>query len=179
MGVGEGHAAWEVQAYYTSPSEAAVAEQRLRTLREGHLTRVPAILDYASGAIQWGRAARRALSGARALDEVVEDVRVAASWAVAGGPLPGDGAEPDLPRLAARLETLRVGLVEEMESLRGLRPRLSGAVERILGEAAPLHGGPFAEGGEDGQRLLVALDGREASAGRWSSALEVARKARA
>jgi hypothetical protein len=74
---------------------------------------------------------------------------------------------------------LRVGLVEEIETLKGLRPRLAACVARVFGDAAPKKGGPFAEGGEDGLLLLTALDAREASAARWSAALEVARRAQA
>jgi hypothetical protein len=178
VGVGEGHAAWEVQAHFTSASEMSVAEQRLRTLRDGYLLKVPPTMEYASAALRWGRAARRALVSASALDAIVDDVRAAASWAVAGGPIPAGGTEPpNLLQLAARLEMVRVGLVEEIETLKGLRPRLAGCVDRVFGDDPPAVGGPFAEGGGDGLRLLVALDAREASAARWSSALDVARRA--
>jgi len=171
-GVGAGHVAWEVRGHFASESAMSVVERRLQTVREGFGAKVPPTVEYAGAALRWGRSARRALGQAGALDDLVDTVRAAASRAIAGG----EGKD-DLLGLIARLETLRVGLVEELETLRGLRPRLTRSVGRIFGDAPPPLGGPFAEGADDGAQVIDALAAREASAARWAAALEAARKA--
>jgi hypothetical protein len=175
-GVGAAHVAWEARGHFASGSQQDVVSRRLETLRDGYAAKIPPTIEFAAAALRWEHSARRALGLAGALDDLIDTVRAAASWAVTGAPPPGEGT-PELVNLSARLETLRVGLAEELETLRGLRPRLAGSVERVFGGAGPPHGGPFAEGGEDGARVIEALAGREASAARWSAMLEVARRA--
>jgi len=176
-GVGEGHVAWEVRGHHISRSERDVVDRRLTTLREGYLAKVSAPAEYAAAALRWGRSARRALGQADALDALVDQVRAAASMAVASGVDSGE-APPDLLGLTARLEMLRVGLVEEVETLRVLRGRLAGSASRVFGTAAPIVAGPFPEGVDDGAKVLEALEAREASAGRWAAVLATAMRAR-
>ena len=172
-GGGAGHAAWEIRGHFSSESGRSVVERRLLTIREGFGARVPPTVEFAAAALRWSRSARRALGQAGALDDLVDTVRAAVSTAVTS-PASAE-ADGDLAGLAARLEILRVGLVEELEVLRGLRPRLARSVSRIFGDSAPASAGPFAEGGADGGRVIEALEGREASASRWAGALKAAR----
>lgn len=178
-GVGEGHAAWHVEAWYGTPAERSVAAQRVDVLCRGFDGRLPALIDYGSRAVRWGRGARDALRRSRALEAVLGEVRVGASWAVAGGPVPGPGI-PDLPRLAARLDTARVALQEVVCELGALRPGLARAAERILGTASEAEPhGPFVEASARAGEMLETLGGRVEAAARWADALRTAREAQA
>ena len=174
-GVGEGHAGFAVEAWFSRHSEQPVAERRVDVLCVGHGARVPPLVEYAWSALRWGRAARSALRKSRVLEAVLDEVRLAAAWATSGGPWPGAG-EPDLPGLAARLDTARVALQEVVEQLQVQRPGLVRAAARILSEGAEAaDDGPFVEASARGEEMIRTLAGRVATGGRWADALASAR----
>jgi hypothetical protein len=174
-GVGEGHAGFVVEAWFARNSERTVAIRRLDVLCAGHGSRVPPLVEYGWSAIRWGGAARTALRRSRALLAVTDEVRLACSWALAGGPMP-EGTEPDLPLLGARLDTARVALQEVVESLQAHRPALRRAAARVLRDGQePASGGPFVEASERGDEMIDALTARVATGARWAEALTAAR----
>ena len=176
-GVGEGHAGFGVEAWFSRHSERPVSIRRLDVLCAGHGNKVPPLVEYGWSAIRWGQAARTALRRSRALEAITDEVRVAASWALAGGPMP-DGAEPDLSGLAARLDTARVALQEVVEELQSRRPTLGRAAARILQEGeVPAADGPFVEASERGDEMIATLAARVTTAGRWADALRTVRAA--
>ena len=173
-GVGSGHAAWTLTGFWTKPTQRLVLDRRLTVLTRGHLNRMSALAQYGSHALAWGEAARSAMRLSSALEGIIGDVRVAASWAISGGPLPG-GIQPDFDRLAARLEVARVRLREEIARLLRGGDRLIPSAERILGEGAEFReDGPFLEASTRSDRLIAQLEAREQSAERWAEALRVA-----
>ena len=178
VGVGQGHLAFVLSGYWTNPTEMGTMERRLHVLTHGHQSTVPPLAHFAAHALDWGRSARTGMNLDVALDGVIADVRVAASWAVSGGPLPGD-QEPDFDRLAARLEMLRVRTREVIRRLRAHRADLEMAARRIVGEGAELlASSPFPEASARADELADALATREEAAASWAEALEVARRTR-
>ena len=175
-GVGEGHAAWTAEAAYARASQRAVAAQALKVLCEGHEARPPALVAFAAQALRWGQAASRAARKATALEGLGDEVRAAASWAVAGGPWPG-GGEPELPRLAARLEILRVGLQDEVSNLQAQGHGARRAARRLLGGVDAQPGGPLDEASSLADEVVQRLEARVAAAARHADALAVAMRA--
>lgn len=174
-GVGEGHAGFAVEAWFARHSERTVAIRRLAILCAGHGVRVPPLVEYGWSALRWGRAARSGLRRSRALESVLEEVRLAASWATTGGPVP-DGLDLDLPRLAARLDTARVALQEVVEELEGRRSGVERAAARIVASGhEPSTEGPFVEASARGDEMVRTLAARVATGGRWAEALASAR----
>jgi len=170
VGAGDGHVAFEAKAGFRGTRDRPVASQRLRVLCEGWRERSPAPAEYGALALGWGSLARAATRRAAALNAVTTEAELACGWAVAGGPWPGD--PPDLPRLAARLDALRVGLRQDLEQLDALAAPLRRAATRLLGEAAPIEpGGPCPEASGDGRELVDRLRALERSAERWAVAL--------
>mgnify|MGYP000179510505 CR=1 FL=1 len=173
-GIGAGHAAWTLSGYWTTKTQRSVLDRRLTVLLKGHLNRMSAFAQYGSHALVWGEAARSAMRLSSALDGIIADVRMAASWKIAGGPLPA-GQEPDFDRLAARLEVARVRLREEIVRLVTGGDRLIPSAERVLGEGATFEEtGPFLEASSRAGRLVAQLEAREQAADRWAAALRVA-----
>jgi|GEM_PF-1995674 len=175
-GIGQGHAAFTLTGFHTLETARLVMERRLDVLTQGHQTTVPPFADYGAHALTWGRAAASGLRLSQALAGVVADVRVAASWAVTGGPL--DDGPPRFDLLAARLEMLRVRLQEVIAQLRRSQDDLTRAARRILGDGAEVGASsPFPEASSRGSRLADRLAEEEQMAARWAEALTVARRA--
>lgn len=175
VGIGQGHAAFTLTGFHVRETSRKVMSRRLLVLTEGHLTRVPPLAEYGAHALSWGRDAAAGLRLSQALSGVLVDVRVAASWAVAGGPI--EGGEPDFERLAARLEMLRVRLKEVVGRLRRGQGGLGRACQRILGDSREVvASSPFPEASRRGERLADRLAEEEEMAARWADALAVARK---
>ena len=176
VGVGAGHVALTLTGHHTDKLEREVMGRRLLVLTEGHLERPPAPAEYGAHALVWGRAARRGQRLVMALEGVVEEVRLATSWAVAGGPLPTD-QEPDFDRLAARLEILAVQLREVVGALDRTADDLRPAAERVLGPGVEIPStSPFTEASVRARRLREELAGRETEALRWARVLAVSRQ---
>jgi hypothetical protein len=175
VGIGQGHAAFTLTGFHTRETDRKVMERRLVVLTEGHQSRVPPLGEYGAHALTWGRNAAAGQRLSAALAGVVADVRLAASWAVTGGPI--DGGEPDFDRLAARLEMLRVRLKDVVGMLRRGQEDLLRAAGRVLGEGAEVRAeSPFSEASRRGARLAERLDEEEQAAARWADALRVARR---
>jgi len=173
VGIGQGHAAFTLTGFHVRETSRKVMSRRLTVLMEGHQTRVPPLAEYGAHALAWGRDAAAGLRLSQALAGVLADVRVAASWAVTGGPL--EGGDPDFARLAARLEMLRVRLKEVIGRLRRGQEDLGRTCERILGENREVATSfPFPEASRRGQRLADRLAEEEEMGARWAEALAVA-----
>jgi hypothetical protein len=173
-GVGAGHVAFSVLAPFTNRNELLVGARRVVVLTEGHQSLAPALVCYGADAIRWGAGIREAGRRAAALDLLLPQAEAASSWALLGGPWPGGGA-PDIPRIVARLETLRVGLVGDLEALRSRLPALRRAAARVLGEGATLRAeGPLLEASPVAEDAMARLEAREAAAARWVAALRAA-----
>lgn len=174
VGSGPGHIAWQVTAGYRGTKDRPVAEQRLRVLAEGWRERAPAPAAYGAEALRWGEGARSATRRAAALEAVCAEAELACGWAVAGGPWPGE--EPDLVRIGARLDALRVGLRQDLEALDRLATPLGSSATRLLGEGTAVEpGGPCPEASSDGAALVDRLRGLERTAARWAEALASSR----
>ena len=132
VGVGGGHVAFLATGFHTKPTERHVMERRLDVMGAGYMETVPPLAEFGAHALAWGAAAATGLRLSQALAGVIGDVRLAASWAVSGGPL--EGGEPDFDRLAARLEVLRVRLKEVVGRLRRGRAALVTSAERLVGD---------------------------------------------
>jgi len=175
-GVGAGHVAWQLSGSFSGPTRRAVMDRRINVLLEGHLKRTSALVAFGLEALKWGAIVREASRRAAALEAVVGEVRLAASWAVSGGP----AVELDVQgylTLSARLETLRVGLEEDVQQLHTLRPRLRAPVQRVLGEGRqPSSAGALVEASPRVDELLTELDGRLRMAARWADALALSEK---
>ena len=175
-GVGPGHVAWQLCGSFSGPTQRSVMERRVKVLLEGHLKRTSALLCFGLEALQWGGVVRSATRRAAALEAVVDEVRLASSWAVSGGPAV-ELAPENYPALAARLETLRVGLEEDVQRLQNLRSPLLGAVERVLGEGRVAgSSGALVEASPVADELLAELGGRLKMAARWGEALRLSEK---
>ncbi|MCO4768910.1 MAG: hypothetical protein KDA24_02695 [Deltaproteobacteria bacterium] len=176
VGIGQGHVAFTLTGFHTKETDRLVMERRLHVLTQGHLTTVPPLGEYGAYALTWGREAQAGLRLSTALAGVVADVRVAASWAVTGGPI--EGGEPDFDRLAARLEMVRVRLKEVVGRLRRGKEELRGAAARVVGgEKEIATSSPFPEASARADRLADRLAEEEEMGARWSEALAVARRA--
>jgi len=172
-GVGPGHVAWELHGTFSGDTQRSVMDRRLQVLLEGHLSRTSALVCYGLAALEWGVVVRRATRRAAALEAVLDEVRLAASWAVSGGPAVELDHEAYLG-LSVRLETLRVGLEEDAQQLRFLGPRLSAPVERVLGEGKVAHSrGALVEASPRAAELLCEFEGRLKMAARWGDALQL------
>jgi len=175
-GVGPGHVAWQLCGSFSGSTQRSVMERRVQVLLEGHLKRASALLCFGLEALQWGGVVQSATRRAAALELVVDEVRLAASWAVSGGPSVELAPESYLA-LAARLETLRVGLEEDVQRLQTLRAPLVGAVERVLGEGKVAgSAGALIEASPVADELLMELAGRLKMAARWGDALRLSEK---
>ncbi len=176
-GVGARHVAWSLTGHWTTETERTVLDRRVTVLIQGHLNRMSALAQYGSYALLWGEAARSAMRLGSALEGIIADVRLGASWAITGGPLP-DGATPEFARLAGRLEVARVRLREEINRLIGGGDKLVPSAERVLGEGTQFREeGPFLEASPRAARLIESLEARESAASRWANALEIAIRA--
>ena len=176
VGIGLGHVAWELAGWYSGATERGVMNRRVQVLLDGHLKKPSALLCYGAAAVSWGAVVRDATRRAAALESVLDEVRLAASWAISGGPAV-DLDEARYVALAARLETLRVGLEEDLQRLRSWQQRLAHPTLRILGgqrKASPV--GAFIEASPRSSELLADFEGRVQVAARWSEALHLAGK---
>lgn len=175
-GAGLGHVAWELSGWYSGATERGVMSQRLQVLLEGHLKRPSALICFGADAAEWGAVVTNASRRAEALESVLDEVRLAASWAISGGPAV-ELDELAHTLLSARLETLRVGLEEDLQHLRACNARLQGPIQRILGRGrAASPSGAFIEASSRAVDLLAELEGRAQVAARWSDALSLAGK---
>jgi hypothetical protein len=176
VGVGAGHVAWQLSGSFSGATRRAVVDRRINVLLEGYLKRPSALVAFGLEALKWGVVVREATRRAAALEAVVREVRLAASWAVSGGPAVELDPQGYLS-LSARLETLRVGLEEDVQRLHTLRPRLRAPVERVLGEGRQASSsGALVEASPRVDELLVELDGRLRMAARWGDALALSEK---
>lgn len=176
-GVGAGHAAWTLTGHWTTETERSVLDRRITVLMQGHLNRMSALAQYGSHALMWGEAARSAMRLSSALEGIIVDVRLAASWAISGGPMP-DGEAPNFDMLAGRLEVARVRLREEIGRLLRGGDRLVPSAQRVMGEGAQFREeGPFLEASPRAARLIARLESKEGGAERWAHALQVATRA--
>ncbi len=175
-GIGLGHGAWQMTGWYSGATERGVMNRRLHVLLEGHLKRPSALVCFGAEAVLWGSVVSDASRRAAALEAVLEEVRLAASWAVSGGPAVELDAGGHIA-LSARLETLRVALEEDLQQLRSCNMRLHGPTQRIFGEGCVARSsGAFMEASSLSADLLGEFEGRLQVAARWSEALELAGK---
>jgi hypothetical protein len=175
-GTGLGHVAWELSGWYSGATERGVMSQRLQVLLEGHLKRPSALICFGAEAANWGAVVTDASRRAAALESVLDEVRLAASWAISGGPAV-ELDEAAHVMLSARLETLRVGLEEDLQHLRACTARLQGPVQRILGTGRTANpSGAFLEASSKAGDLITEFEGRVQVATRWSEALSLAGK---
>ncbi len=175
-GTNLGHVAWELSGWYSSATEQGVMLRRLQVLLEGHLTKPSALVCFGAVAASWGATVGDLTRRASALESVLDEVRLAASWAISGGPAVGLD-EASYLSLATRLETLRVSLEEDVQRLRLYTERLAAPTQRILGMgrvASPV--GAFMESSSRATELLSELDSRLQLAARWSETLHLAGK---
>lgn len=164
-GVGEGHAAWQAEGWFTRNSERVVMDRRLEVLCLGHRSRVPSLVDYGASALRWGTAARAAGRASRALQAVIADVRAATAAGLAGESVDG-------VLLTARLERARAALAEVLLPLQERAPELRLAAERVLGageSATP--DGALVEASPRADALAQRLAALDAVGARWSAAL--------
>jgi len=164
-GVGEGHAAWQVEGWFARNSERVVMDRRLDVLCAGHRARVPSLVDYGASALRWGSAARDAGRASRALHAVIADVRIATAAALAG-----EAVQAGL--LRARLERARGALAEVLLPLQQRAPDLRQAAERVLGPGlAASRDGALVEASPRADALVDRLTALDAVGARWSGAL--------
>lgn len=170
-GVGEGHAAWHVEGWFSRKSEKMVMDQRLNVLCAGHRARTAPLVDFGHSAVQWGTAAATAGHRSRAVEAVIADVRMATAEAIGGG------SADALPALTARLERARTSLAEVILALRARRPELLRAADRVLGEGGPASAdGPLVEAAGRAEQMVQRLGDLEAVAARWADALAAAQR---
>jgi hypothetical protein len=164
-GVGEGHAAWQVEGWFALGSERAVMDVRLDVLCLGHRSRVPPLVDYGAGALRWGTAARSAGRTSRALRAVIEDVRRATAAGLAGEAV-------DTAVLNARLQRARAALAEVLLPLLHRAPELRAAAARVLGDGlTPSPHGALVEASSRADALVERLTALDGVGARWSEAL--------
>jgi len=175
-GIGLEHGAWQMSGWYSGATDRGVMSRRLQVLLEGHLKRPSALLCFGAEAVLWGTVVSDASRRAAALEAVLGEVRLAASWAISGGPAVELDADGHIA-LSARLETLRVALEEDVQRLRSCSLRLRGPTQRIFGGAGVASpSGAFMEASTRSEDLLAEFAGRLKVAARWSEALELAGK---